>query len=1370
MKRKRVVLAAIGVATCMCFCWAITATTADQPSVSVKTEGGKAQLAVTQVEPNVQGAPSMPASMSAELDADGMLLGKNIRRLPPDAFETHGVVYSGQSSRQCEYIAYDSAVGANWCSSFDFNDTGVYVDLSDDVEIIGTNRCICEATLDMYTFAVVPAYNLTCEIWDACPDEIGATMLGTDTVVGVPTGWQTVVFTFGAYPGGVPIPDTNPADPPPCQETSFANTDIHFLLSTDSPDYSNICWILRDCDDEVENSWFPEIGCSTIYGGNHGGTISGCTWWYGSRCDPVDHIVSTYGLQLKTEQCVGQGACCYTDGTCGDDVSINDCILAGGEFMGDGVLCSELEFNCNGACCHINGSCTYGSKDACTDDYTEPWNVWMGYNTNCSPAGDVECGQPCDPDCSGLDYEQYETPCVVGVHLNDGCNMEPDPPVFESIECGETVCGTYWLSSAENSRDTDWYQINVTLPTEFTWTVEGTYPTVIGLVEYEEGYEGSGDCAHTTDYISPADVVPATPCTLATITTACLHPGTYWFFVATQQIPEGAVVELPCSDYKAGLTCVAPCAPPPSCTIQNMQGGASFGYLSFLPCDWLKIWIDPADCVAEGQPVYPFLLRNVTIPIWDRSGFTDYVEGTGYGTLVLTIDIECAYSLGGDPCSGPGEMIYLSAPITIVVDATNLGVHDVELDMETLFPPFGLCMGGPFFISIHWESWDGDPAMVPTPVWDDLTADACHQWIRESGETEWTDWLVHALGPGWIDLDVEGDTVGYQDYDPSLPCSPEECPLWQEDIFPSNLYITVEFDDFAPYPYVTTLHLNSYGRSDATVYREPGVLGVDLIPTEMNVLEVGNNDSTSPAGAPADGMVGPVTVRERADKYSAGMILPSGYSGFDVWAEFETYAGLGYTKVYHPMWSEFPLVELPPWDTYYRWPPYPGVFLKGDVNGDGKVNGLDIQCFIECFLGLPLSDPNCDCARADMDGDGVVVNDTDDVTLFVEALLYGASSDPIPIWVGDTIIGRIIEIVHHVKPAPWPGACCYDSTVHGSAYCQETATEDDCLALPDLETFISYTPATYCVDTDPLCGGGACCDTVGGCTRVYNAGECAAPSVFYQDDTCDPNMCEGACCLTDVVGISGECEVRPRLVGCPSTMFALGEDCDPNPCRGACCMPTGDCLYISQDHCDDQGGEFLGYDTVCTPNPCALGCPLGTLYDQAADRDGAYYKSDTDGDVNYAPQIVYDNFTAGQGYEICDLHWWGTPGAYDGEYIIACDPVENPMAFEINFWADDGTGQPNTTAAVCTYSFPAVTAVEKGEFVYEYSVVLSPCCYQDDDAAEWVSIQGTGGDATCWFWWLQDTDDTGDDKICVDSGAGVECDPDTPDTSFCLTP
>jgi hypothetical protein len=60
--------------------------------------------------------------------------------------------------------------------------------------------------------------------------------------------------------------------------------------------------------------------------------------------------------------------------------------------------------------------------------------------------------------------------------------------------------------------------------------------------------------------------------------------------------------------------------------------------------------------------------------------------------------------------------------------------------------------------------------------------------------------------------------------------------------------------------------------------------------------------------------------------------------------------------------------------------------LLGDMNMDGLINGMDIQCFVHCLIdGFPACTANCNCACADMDQDGFLT--LADIGPFVSALL-----------------------------------------------------------------------------------------------------------------------------------------------------------------------------------------------------------------------------------------------------------------------------------------------------------------------------------------------------------------------------------------------
>ncbi|MHC4776613.1 MAG: hypothetical protein ACYTBR_15290, partial [Planctomycetota bacterium] len=228
-----------------------------------------------------------------------------------------------------------------------------------------------------------------------------------------------------------------------------------------------------------------------------------------------------------------------------------------------------------------------------------------GFNVSCGTyALTVSCSGDggCDVVCSPGATDENEPNCgLPSDTVNGGCNSAM--PVFSTIACGETVCGTGAFDGA--TRDTDWYQITVAVPTVFTWTVTAEFDALTGPVPTDP--PGTGDCADVLGVVDPAAFPLA--CETATVVTECQPPGTYWFFVAPvfgDLVPCGA-------EYEATLICT-PCSIPTgaccfadgSC-IDNLfegecgqQGGSYQG--DGTDCAGVTCVALPDDC-ADAAPV-----------------------------------------------------------------------------------------------------------------------------------------------------------------------------------------------------------------------------------------------------------------------------------------------------------------------------------------------------------------------------------------------------------------------------------------------------------------------------------------------------------------------------------------------------------------------------------------------------------------------------------------------------------------------------------------------------------------------------------------------------------------------------------------------
>lgn len=181
---------------------------------------------------------------------------------------------------------------------------------------------------------------------------------------------------------------------------------------------------------------------------------------------------------------------------------------------------------------------------ACNDDYcglsSALLNVPMsvgntyyivvdGYNTSCGTyVIDITEDVPCIIDCPPGALAEGEADCMNDTldNYNAGCNSTP--PSFTDLPCtpggNVTVCGTYggFTYTGLNYRDTDWYQINLSAPTNITWCVAGEYDTLLGIID------GTAGCPVTAFLTSTT----TTPCTPGCVN-AVIGPGTYWLFVAT---------------------------------------------------------------------------------------------------------------------------------------------------------------------------------------------------------------------------------------------------------------------------------------------------------------------------------------------------------------------------------------------------------------------------------------------------------------------------------------------------------------------------------------------------------------------------------------------------------------------------------------------------------------------------------------------------------------------------------------------------------------------------------------------------------------------------------------------------------------------
>ncbi|HEY3293972.1 MAG TPA: hypothetical protein VGL38_00885 [bacterium] len=126
-----------------------------------------------------------------------------------------------------------------------------------------------------------------------------------------------------------------------------------------------------------------------------------------------------------------------------------------------------------------------------------------------------------------------------------GCNNRPGTPLFQNIQCGETIFGKTFMYTDNISgllyRDTDWYRLVVNTTTYATWSVTGEDSLAAIIVKH---------VMDPCSTLSLTAAVSAGMCSTATVS-ACLLPGTYYMWVGCYKSSPSAAP----FDYRATLTC-----------------------------------------------------------------------------------------------------------------------------------------------------------------------------------------------------------------------------------------------------------------------------------------------------------------------------------------------------------------------------------------------------------------------------------------------------------------------------------------------------------------------------------------------------------------------------------------------------------------------------------------------------------------------------------------------------------------------------------------------------------------------------------------------------------------------------------------------
>jgi hypothetical protein len=264
----------------------------------------------------------------------------------------------------------------------------------------------------------------------------------------------------------------------------------------------------------------------------------------GDTCEPL-----ACGSTSAGDCCVaGSGPYCNDADCCNAVCAVDSFCCA---VAWDGICAQEAAIICLELCgpdCDLTCSGTT-EAEGCGEDTNGGCNAPPISGSNCCTAnGGIGCD---NIDCQTAVCAVDGFCCSIawdGICAAEAASLCGDlcaaASAYEAIECGETICGTFWADGS--FRDTDWYSFSLASTTDVTWSVRSVVPMTLALLD--------SNCPPFIFVITTVSGCPAE-------VSWCLDAGDYTAFVAP-----GFFNGLPCgageaNNYVASLICGGSCEP-----------------------------------------------------------------------------------------------------------------------------------------------------------------------------------------------------------------------------------------------------------------------------------------------------------------------------------------------------------------------------------------------------------------------------------------------------------------------------------------------------------------------------------------------------------------------------------------------------------------------------------------------------------------------------------------------------------------------------------------------------------------------------------------------------------------------------------------
>lgn len=168
----------------------------------------------------------------------------------------------------------------------------------------------------------------------------------------------------------------------------------------------------------------------------------------------------------------------------------------------------------------------------------------------------VACARcvPCVVDCEATDIINPGT-CSPGEDGDDGC-FAANQDEFFSINCDETVCGTFFTDRINNARDTDWYELVLTQTNDVTAILASEAPYGYQLAFIDPTRQG-GCAPPGNDQPVSFLVSSGEGCVSTGVILTGIQPGMYWLTATPFDDPDG-FFNLDCPNeqgYRLAITC-----------------------------------------------------------------------------------------------------------------------------------------------------------------------------------------------------------------------------------------------------------------------------------------------------------------------------------------------------------------------------------------------------------------------------------------------------------------------------------------------------------------------------------------------------------------------------------------------------------------------------------------------------------------------------------------------------------------------------------------------------------------------------------------------------------------------------------------------